>query len=577
MPMRPKGIGTRPIVGDFTKDYLVASGGYSYGQQRVLLGTQDDLETEISLSTYDTMENDATIAKSKQILLTGTLSDDMQLAPGATEDEVGPEEYKVYVKIMEFCQRCIDGMDRPYADSLWQLLGNAIKYGHAIAETEWEYRQDGDSTKPADTTNKESKPKLSLWERFGYFFGLGHHELSMAEPDAVTKRPTLNSQQTRLMPRAVKVKPRGAARFVVDDYLNVLGLLPSHRYGGTQAGWNEIIDRRKFLVLTMNKRDEDPRGKSMYRAAFNWYNIKSQLPSEILRLVLEEIVPKAVAILSDQAQPFEYERDTNGDIVYEDPDTQQVPKMVTAAESLRQILEQFRSGSGVVLPHGTTFTPFKTGTTGTDADLVAKIIKILDDQMENSILSQTLAQSEGAHQARSASQQVAELLHNLIFWIRRLLATMTLIDLFEVAVQMNFGDWAIRYLPKVSLGDFVRRDWGDDLERLADAYFKGFIDDTQRAELMAWLNLPRPGPSRAELNAQAPAKQDVNGQPIQPNSNRPDKSGAGSGRNNGNGTEKKNVNTKPKQSVSGFSLGNALGHHKRGSGFISRHLFSGRK
>jgi hypothetical protein len=341
------------------------------------------------------------------------------------------------------------------------------------------------------------------------------------------------------------------------------------------VSWNDIIDREQFLVLTLNKQDEDPRGKSSYRAAFNWYNVKAQMPAEVLRLVLEEIVPKAIAILSENAQPFEYERDSNNNIVYEDPDTMQVPKMVTAAESLRAIVENLRSGSGAVLPHGTELKPFKTGTTGTDADLAVKIMKMLDDQMENAILHQTLAQSEGEHQARSASQQVAEILHNLIFWIKWTLGMVTLYDLFAVGVKVNFGEWALRYLPQVSFGDFVRRDWGDDLEKLADAYFKGFIDDTQRAELMAWLNLPRPGPSRQELGQEAAAKQDVNGQPGQPNNNRPDKN-AGSGRNNGNGTEKKK-NAQQSYETSGIGIGNALGHHKRGTGFVSRYLLSGRK
>lgn len=569
MPARPVGIGHRPIMNDMTTPYIVA-GGFSAGQQRVLVGTTDDIETQVDLRTYEVMEHDSTIIKTKKILTTGVLADDMQLAPGATEDEVGSDEYQVYELIMQFCERMIDGLDSPYRDSLDQLLGNSIRYGHGIAETEWEYRLDGFSAAPPDKAQQNSGSTVkSMWQRFGYFFGLGTEAPQATVSDSVLKRPTLTSQQTRLMPSSVKVKPRGAARFVVDDYMNVLGLMPRRRaFNGPTLAWDGIVDRDKFLILTMNKQDEDPRGKSFYRAAVNWYNVKTQMPSEILRLVLEEIVPKAIAVLAENAQPFEIDRDKDNNVIWEDPDTKQVPQMISAAESLRFILENFRSGSGAVIPHGTELRPFKTHTAGTDADLVGSIIKLLDDQMENSILLQTLAQSEGEHQARSASEQVAELLHNLIFWIRWQIGMMTLTDFFEVGVRINFGEWAIRYLPKVSLGDFVRRDWGADLTAVATAYFQGFLDDTQRGELMAWLNLPKPGESRASL-----AQQDINGEPVQPNSNRPDKQPGNIDRNKGNGTEKKNDTSKP---TAGFSISDSLGHHKRRSGFISRHLFSGR-
>jgi hypothetical protein len=567
MPVRPDGVHSR-VLRDYTQHYVVP-GSSSMRDQRILTGTEDDVEIEVNLRTYDLMENDSTIIKCKKILITGALADDMQLAPGATEEEVGPQEFEVYEIIMRFCERLADGLDRPYRESCEQLLGNGIRHGHGIGEIEWEYRTDGDDTAPE---NKESTTRsVSLWQRFGMWLS-GEDGPQAAEPNpSVIKRPTLRSEQVRLMPKAIKVKPRGAALFVVDDYMNVLGLTPSIKHRNN-IRWDEIVDRGKFLVLTLNKQDEDPRGKSSYRPAFNWYNLKSQFPAEMLRFILEELVPKVVAILPENAMPFEYDRDEDGNQLYEEDGT--TPKMVTVVESFRKTIESFRGGAGAVLPHGTTFDPFKKGMTGsTDGALFKILIKIIDDQIENAILLQTLAQSEGDHQARSASQQVAELLYNLIFWIRWALAQVTLIDLFETAVRINFGDWAVRYLPQVSFGDFARRDWNEDLKTLADAYFKGFVDDSQRPELMAWMNMPRPGPSRQELGLENGAKTDVNGEPIPPNEKRPDKQPGTKDRNKGNGTEKKNATS----TSAGFSIGDALGHHKRGTGFVSRNLFSGRK
>lgn len=571
MPARPSGIRTS-VKKSMTEEYI-AHNGYSWGQNRILGSTKDDIEIEVNSETYDRMENDATITKCKRIIITNVLSDELQMAPGATEANVGPEEYKVYIELKEFCERVIEGLESPVREQLEQQLGNSIKYGHGIAETQWEYREDGSSTKPKEEkSTKAPKGGLSaFWAKMGGFF-MAEKQEEDDTPDPGIKRPQLRNKKIRLMPKSIKVKPRGAARFVVDEYMNVLGLVPKFRTPSVSA--DQIIDRDKFMVLTVQKHDEDPRGRSMYRPAFNWYNIKTQLPAEMLRFVLEEVVPKAVGTLAEDAPPYEYDRDIDGNIQFEADGT--TPKMLTAVESMKKSMSGFRSGSGIILPHGATFEPFKKGLTGsTDGLLFNQVLKMVNNEMENSILLQTLAQSEGEHQARSASEQVAQLLYNLVFWIRWLIAKMIETDLLKVAIEKNFGTWALRYMPFVSLGDFVRRDWASDLEVIARAYFWGFIDDTQREELMAWLNLPTPGPSRQELGLEASAQADVNGDPVVPNKNRPDKQAGTKNRNSGNGTEKKNV--KAESENTGFSPLNLLGYHGRRISSTTRNLFSGRR
>jgi hypothetical protein len=544
MPGTPEGIyPTKKVVNDPTREYVLAN-GYTSSQQRTLGTTIDDIEVEIDLETYDRMENDSAIAKSKKIIITNVLADDLAMAPGATEDEVTPDEYDVYVTIMEFCQRLVKGIApvTPLRGTLEQLLSNSIAYGHGISEIVWEYRMDGGSKKKDDpkVTDTKSKPKMSIWNRLG--IGTYNND-APATSDPLVKRPNLDGEKVRLMAKAIKVKPRGAVRFVVDDFMNVLGMAPQNkgRYNSANSiNYNEIIDRDKFLVLTLNKRDEDPRGRSTYRPAFNWYNLKSQVPAELLRFILEESVPKAVGTMAPNAAPFEYERDAQNNIIFEADGT--TPKMLTAAESFARQIQGFRSGSGAVIPHEAKLEPFKKGITS-DANLFPVIIKIINDEIENCILLQTLAQSEGSHQARSAAQQVAELLYNLIFWIKWGMAQAVIHDFLAVGVRANFGEWALEYLPQVSFGDFVRRDWTEELKAYADAYFKGLLDDTQRAEIMANLNLPKPGPSRQELSLDAAAVADVNGEAVPNPDKRPDKQPGAKGRNTGNGTPKKPTNS----------------------------------
>lgn len=566
-PQRPEGIspiGNRRILTDKTQSYVTASSGYTLSQQRILFSSNDDVELEISYRAYDNMERDGTIKKIKTIFLTGVLADDLQMAPGASEEHVGQEEYNTYVAIQEFCERVVDGLDKPLRDSLEQQIGNAFKYGHGVAEVEWEYRTDAPSSEAPKEVPQKGKLSSAL-DRVKLWMGVQNSNITAATGD-ITK-PVLKNERVRLMPSSIKVKPRNATRFVVDDFMNVLGLVPTSRVRPTGLLPGEIIDREKFLVLTFNKQDEDPRGKSAYRPAVNWYNLKTQIPAEMLRFILEESVPKAVGTLPKDMPPFEFERDENGAIVYEDPDTKKIPKMLTGAESFKRQIEGFRSGSGAVIPYEAKLEPYKKGFSGAaDAELFSSILKTVNREMEESMLGQSLAQSEGEHQARSASEQVAEILYNIIFWTRWQVSMMIWFDLLAPAVRMNFGDWALRYMPMVSLGDFIRRDWVTELEALSDGYFKGFIDDSQRPELMAWLNMPKPGESRQELNAKLgvtqQANQDVNGNPITPNNNRPDKQGGTKDRNAGNGTEKKNAKNTRR------GTNNVLGHH---TGWFSRY------
>lgn len=558
-----KKVKTSPrMTGEF-----VPVGYHSVSNKRTLGTTTDDVELTVSLETYDRMENDATITKSKRIIITNVLTDEMQFAPGAADSQINAEEYANYIEIMQFCERIIDGLDKPYRASLAQLLGNGIKYGHGIAEIEWEYRYDT-PTSPQTEEAKSVPKKTKLGSFFNYF---GYKTRAQKEKEETEKNtnPLIKARreepQLRLMPKGIKVKPRGTCAFVVDDYFNVLGIAPRRKLN-SGLKFDEILDRRKFLVLTMNEQDEDPRGRSFYRPIFNWFNLKSQMPSEILRYIVEESTPKIVGTLPEEMKPYEVMTDELGNVIKDENDE---PVMLPTVLSFRTQMGELKKGAGIIIPHGAKIEPLKKGyASSSDSNVFNNILRVIEKQMENGLLLQNLAQSEGEHQARSASDTHKELLNAMAFWIRWMIAVMTTQDLCKQAVIFNYGEEYLKYMPFVSLGDFVRRDWARDLEVVAKAYFQGFIDDTQRPELMAWLNLPEPGPSRASLMAEA----DENGEPVMPNNNRPDKSSGNKDRNKGNGTEKKN------NANIGRSTLNFLGYHgKRVMGFTGNILSSTRK
>ena len=165
LPLRPDGV--KPIINRQLTDEFITVKGYGSAYNSILSSTADDVELTINLETYERMENDPTITKSKKIILTNVLTDEIQFAPSANEDDVGPKEFANYVEIMEHCERCITGLDTPFRGTLEQLLGNGIRYGHGIGEIEWELRYDTPKTKPMATTSclNWDWSKAHRWQR----------------------------------------------------------------------------------------------------------------------------------------------------------------------------------------------------------------------------------------------------------------------------------------------------------------------------------------------------------------------------------------------------------------------------
>ncbi len=551
---------------DVGKEYISVN-GYDRHIVTTLNYNLDEVEREVGPDIYERIIKDPTVAKDRDIMITGTLADDLQLAPGTTQEEAGSDsEYENYLNVLKLCERMVAHTAQPMREVLAQILSNGTTFGNGLAEVVWDYR-------PAD--DKVTLPKAPAKKSFGARFkAFVTRPFIKAEETPVKVEPEMPQirQNLWLMPVSIKVKPRTAYRYVVDEYDNLLGVVQANRavsgFNGLVFNLSEVIRRDKFLIYTHDKQNNDPRGQSRYRRVYNYWNLKQQIPKEFLRFLLQEAVPSAVGTLPQDASPFEPQLDENGEIVYED-ESKTRPKMIPVVLSFRNIIKGFRSSSGAVIPFGATLAPFKKSGEST-GQVFPNALKACDKQMEAALLLQELAQSEGEHQARAASITHADILGGLFFWFRWNLCMMLLYDFFATGVKYNMGEWALKYLPQISLGDSERRDWVEELKALADAYFKGFVDDTQRPSLMAELNLPKPGKSRQEQAAEA--QTDVNGNPVPQNGARPDKQPANRDRNNGNGTPKKGVADDEQLESFGRHLVAAMGHHGGRSKWIKANI-----
>lgn len=116
---------------------------------------------------------------------------------------------------------------------------------------------------------------------------------------------------------------------------------------------------------------------------------------------------------------------------------------------------------------------------------------MLDRQIVKGLLFQTLANSEGIHQARAASETHADILDLLIWWFKGLMAAMIRYDICKPLLKLNFGDeYAESYLPGVSLGDSERRHWAEDADKVAKLL--PHLTESQKTNLLVSIQIPEP-------------------------------------------------------------------------------------
>ena len=471
--------GKRTAVVDPRREYLTGGVLSAVGQgARTLSSEVDDITREVSPRVYEQMLTDPEIAKTVNILKISVLGDGVTLVPAIPESEEGHEEALL---VSAFCESAIKGLERPLRDTLEQMM-EAIVYGHKIAEI-------------------------------------------------VYKTDTIRGWKGEYMlPDKIKVKPRNVANFVVDNKMNVIGIVgkladqqgtsatpfPTATPGGTPEGLlpkeqrlklvgsdadaaaplkigqdaegratingRPILPIEKFMVLTIRGKDEDPRGQSMLRPAFNAWHLKTQVWPEYLRYLLMCAIPLLVGYTPEDEKK-EIKRDSTGA-----PITDAEGRFIEAnpVEALRDALLQARNATTLALKGGSKVQEIGAQGAGTP---FTKAIEILDRQMEAGILLQTLAVSEGIHQNRSAAEAHMSILDMLVWWLKGVVADMLVADLLRPLVRFNFGDDALELVPMVSLGDTERRDFATDSIAISTLYKAGYLQPDQLKQTDAMLGL----------------------------------------------------------------------------------------
>jgi hypothetical protein len=459
LPFRRSAVGTRPAGGVRSRaarrarSELVAAlnGVWSKDQARALPLPFDDLTTDFGNDVYEQMLLDPQVSAAVVVLKTSILEDGLMLSP-AVEDQEAPN-YERAVEVRDIARRMFDRLDTPLDDVLWAML-DGLWAGNKVAEL-------------------------------------------------VSELQTVDGKQL-LQLTAIKPKPRQAVAFVVDAYMNVLGLIGARpgQAGPTSPAApilapdsSQIIPRDKFAIFTHRPVDGDPRGTSVLRSAYTPWWRKRQLEPEYLKYLAQFASP-AVWAAPPEGVEDSLDQDPLGNLVdgagapLEDPDAEgaDLPEPISPADELLALLLDWQNSAVLVVPPGTSVNVVETRG---DGQAFLSAFDHSNAEIVKAVLAQQLATEEGRHQARSAAQVHQDVLDTLVRQAKRALLRMVYSDILVPWVARNWGDEAAESLvPVPSLGTTEQQDLAPLMTAVAALMRAAYFHSSQLPALDALLGLP---------------------------------------------------------------------------------------
>jgi hypothetical protein len=445
-----------------TREYVTGTGFYSARIGQILSSFTDDLEWMVGADTYERMARDPVIAKNIKYQKITVSADGVQLHPAVPEKD---PEIDLAREIRDFCQRNLENLHRPLTDIIDEMM-NALKRAHTVAEITY------------------NEPKAT---------GVDAYKLTL---------------------KSIKCKPRNATAFVVDPFMNEIGLTAwtfgslGVVSGDKLANGQKVIPREKFCVLRFETEDEDPRGVNELRPGFNFWQGKCLVPALHLKWLEKSGIPSVVGFTSPNAED-EQELDDQG---------QAVPGGVvkSAEEAMVDSLVQLESGTSAAFKNGATIEVIEVAGTGQQ---FSRGYEEFDRQLDYFMLLQSGATKDSKYGNRSAKGTLKEVLDLLIWWRKHKVAQMLRFEVLKNLVRHNYGEEKVHLTPLVMLGDSEGKDWATDATAANE--LGPSLTDSQWLKLLAQIGIAAPEdgeelPSRGQIPAspkQGEADSDASGKP----------------------------------------------------------------
>jgi hypothetical protein len=439
----PDGGGPSPIAGvvpiriDPTMEYVAGGSGYFKGiGVAALPDSIDDLTVRVGYRGYDAMLQMPAVGSSVRTLVLGAMAGEIKLAPTfplkpgkktMSRDEKRADE------AVKFCQRLMNRV--PNFRSAVQQLCSAVHRGNKLAEMRARIEETG--------------------------------------PDA-----------GRLVLDAFNVKSHSAWQFIVNSAFEVVGILFRDEQGVRRRAGPE-----KFAWLTWMPEDNDPRGRSILRAAYHAWNLAIKLYPQYYKYLCQFAVASLI-----------------GEVAENDTQTRIVDgKVLNPNQYFKLILERFQNGSVVIIPHGARVIPVEVSGEGL---AFLNAFEHLNREIVYAILMQTRATMEAQNGSKADSETSTDVMDLLVGYLRDSVSECLRHHVFYEFLRLNYGQqYADAYTPYVLVGAGPAADKVEKWKAAAPLINGGAITPSIQAEFYADAELPVPDPdadaeaARAALEA----------------------------------------------------------------------------
>ncbi len=454
---------------DPTRDYIYTGPGRLTPSIPQLLPQQiDDVTQNFGFKVYEAMLTDPTVYSQYQGLKFNILNGPLRVRPsirpkGMREGKalsvdasakLGPKE-KMSVEVAEFCERENRRPKKFFKQTLNQLL-DMMAFGHKLAEKTRREVEAG-----------PDKGKL----------GLAH----------------------------IKVKPVWAWKFVVDATMEPVGILtyvppdvtpqplPSDLNQGNvyMQGGYMIVPMDKFILATWLQKDNDPRGTSALRAAYDWWNLKRQSMPFYYQHLRRFASPSLDGVIApgDNTDRFPLDPKTGLEITT-------APK-VSPIQRFTQALLAFQNNSVIVRPAGTELEIMEPNDNKGESYTAG--FDLFDRQICLAISLQVRASLEAKHGSKADSQTAQDREGLVVVWGREQIGDLITRELYYDSVKLNFGEEvAEECTPSLLCGNTEQQDKATMWTAAASAGW--IIGPSQFDEVDLMLDAPE---RDAEADAQA--------------------------------------------------------------------------
>lgn len=392
------GLGKQPVA-DATREYL-ASGGSTFplvGQLLLSRGI-DDLTRDLGPHIYEVMLNDPTVASGFWTIVTGILAGEFQILPAIRPEDgetVDPQsdrgrDVALAKEIAEYCQRQVDRLNRPIeAISAEFLMGMA--FGTKLAEKTME---------PGDAED-----------------------------------------QGRLCLRSIRFKRQPSWAFVIDPFGDVVAIR------GLVVGATIVdLPPEKFMIFSWMTQDNDPRGKSILRAAYNGWNLKINTWPKYFKYLDKFGTPITVGTAAENA-PDEPELNDSG---------QPTGNMLSPTEAMGQMLARLESGSWAAIRAGSSVNIHQAVGNG---EAFRGALDLFKHEILEGILLSARTVMEAKNNSRADTENARDGVGQILSLGRTSLENLYEDQLFHFLVELNWGKAiADRFTPDVSFGRVEDRD-----------------------------------------------------------------------------------------------------------------------